>query len=112
MGMFIGVRVPDELKLKVEDLCESEGKSISELVRELLQEYVELKEEEWRKVKLCVKIPEKLYRQAKLFVDYGYYSDMQDVINDALRLWLRVEKREYDKDWEKRIIDALEAREL
>ena len=107
MGMFIGVRVPEELKLKIEDICEREGKSISDLVRELLQDYIEYREEEWRKVKLCVKIPEKLYKQAELFVDFGYYSDMQDVLTDALRLWLRVEKREYDKDWDKKMIDAL-----
>ncbi len=110
--MFIGVRVPEELKLKIEDLCEREGKSVSDLVRELLQEYVELKEEEWKKVKLCVKVPEKVYRQAELFVDSGFYTDMNDVVNTALRTWLRVEKREYDKDWDKRLIDALSSKGL
>ncbi len=105
--MFIGVRVPEELKLKVEEICEREDKTISDLMRELLQEYVELKEEEWRKVKVCVKIPDKVYKQAEMFIDYGYYSDIQDVINTALRTWLRIEKREYDKDWEKRMIEAL-----
>ncbi len=105
--MFIGVRVPEELKLKVEEICEKENKTLSDLMRELLQEYVELKEEEWRKVKFCVKIPDKVYKQAEMFVDFGYYSDMQDVINTALRLWLRVQKSEYEKDWDKKMIDAL-----
>ena len=110
--MFIGVRVPEELKLKVEELCEREGKTVSDLVRELLQEYVELRQEEWRKVKLCVKVPERVYKQVELFVDMGYFNDVQDVINDALRLWLRVEKREYEKDWDKKLIDALNAQNL
>ncbi len=110
--MFIGVRVPDELKIKVEELCEREGKTVSDLVRELLQEYIETREEEWRKVKLCVKVPERVYKQMELFVDYGYYTDVQDVINDALRLWLRVEKREYEKDWDKKLIEALNAQNL
>ncbi len=110
--MLIGARVPEELKLKLEEISEREGKTVSEILRELIEEYVELKEEEWRKVKLCVKVPDKIYKQMEMFVDYGYYTDVQDAINTALRLWLRVEKREYDKDWDKKMIDALNTNKI
>jgi Arc/MetJ-type ribon-helix-helix transcriptional regulator len=105
--MFIGVRVPEELKLKLEELCEQEGKTLSELIRDTLEEYVQVKEEEWQKVKVCVKMPSKVYRQVGMFVDYGYYTSMDEAINSAVRLWLRFEKREYEEKWEEKLESAL-----
>ncbi len=105
--MFIGVRVPEELKLKLEEICERDGKTLSELIRENLEEYVQMKDEEWQRVKLCVKMPRKIYLQVEMFVDHGYYNSVDEVVNSAVRLWLRLEKREYDERWEEKLESAL-----
>ncbi len=107
VAMYIGVRVPEELKLKLEEICEREGKTLSEAIRETLEDYVKTKEEEWQKIKVCIRVPRKIHSQIEMFVDYGYYNSVEDVINSAIRLWLRVEKREYGEKWEEKLSSAL-----
>ncbi len=110
--MFIGVRVPEELKSKIEEICTKEGKSISEVTRELLEEYVQFKEEEWHRVKISLKVPDKIYKQVEMFVDYGYYNSVEEAMNSAIRLWLRVEKREYEEKWDLKMSEALSTSRL
>ena len=110
--MLIGARVSDELKVKLEEICEREGKTVSEVVRELIEEYVNLKEEEWQKVKLCIKVPSVVYGQVSLFVDRGFFNNIQEAINDALREWLRIQKKEYGENWDEKLISALEAKHI
>ena len=105
--MIIAARVPDELKVRIEDLAEREGKTVSEIIRELLEEYLKEREEEWQRVKISVKIPRNLISQVDLFVDKGYALDREHVISEALSLWLRVKKIEYRKNWREELIDAL-----
>ncbi len=105
--MIIAARVPDELKVKIEDLCEKEGITVSDLLRELLREYLREKEEEWQRVTIRVKIPRKIMEQMDLFVDMGYALDRNQVVSEALSLWLRVKKMEYRKNWKDELIEAL-----
>ncbi len=105
--MIIAARVSDELKVKIEDLCEKEGKTVSDLIRELLREYVREKEEEWQRVTVRVKVPRKIMEQVDLFVDMGYALNRDQVMSEALSLWLRTKKMEYRKNWKEELIDAL-----
>jgi predicted DNA-binding protein len=106
--MIIAARVPDELKIKVEDLCEKDGKTVSELIRELLENYIKEKEEEWHRVKVVAKVPRNILSQVDIFIDKGYALDREHVISEALSLWLRVKKAEYKKNWREELIEALE----
>ena len=106
--MIIAARVPDEIKIRIEDLAEREGKTVSEIIRELLEDYIKEKgEEEWQRVKISVKIPRNLLSQVDLFVDKGYALDREHVVSEALSLWLRVKKMEYKKNWKEGLIEAL-----
>ncbi len=110
--MIIAARVSDELKVKIEDLAEREGKTVSDILRELLEEYVQEKEEEWHRVKLSVRVPRNLLNQVDLFVEKGYALDREHVISEAISLWLRVKKMEYRKNWKEELIDALDESSL
>ncbi len=110
--MIIAARIPDELKVKIEDLAEREGKTVSEILRTLLEEYVEEKEEEWQRVKIGVKVPRSLLAQVDLFVEKGYALDREHVVSEALSLWLRVKKSEYRKNWREELINALDESQL
>ncbi|MCD6275590.1 MAG: ribbon-helix-helix protein, CopG family [Thermoplasmata archaeon] len=105
--MIVAARVPDELKVKIEDLCEKEGRSVSDLIRELLNEYIREKEEEWHRVNLRVKIPRNILSQIDIFVEMGYALDRNQVITEALSLWLRIKKMEYRKNWKEELMEAL-----
>ncbi len=112
MKMIIAARVPDELKIKIEDLSEKEGKTVSEIIRTLLEKYVEEKEEEWQRVRIVAKVPRNIISQVDLFVEKGYALDREHVISEALSLWLRVKKMEYKKNWREELIEALEESSL
>ena len=105
--MIVGARIPDELKVKIEDLCEREGKSVSSLVRELLEEYVKENEEEWNRERICVKLPMMMARQMQMFVDSGYANNVEGIIEEAVRLWLRTMKSEYQEGWMERLSKSL-----
>lgn len=105
--MIIAARVPDELKIRIEDLAEREGKTVSEIIRELLEAYLQEREEEWQRVKLTVKVPRNLLSQVDIFVDKGYALDREHVISEAISLWLRVKKMEYRKNWKDELLQAL-----
>ncbi len=105
--MIVGARIPDELKVKIEDICEREGKSVSSLVRELLEEYVKENEEEWSKEKICVRLPKMIVRQMHMFVDTGYASDVEGIIEESIRLWLRTMKSEYQEGWMEKLSRSL-----
>ncbi len=105
--MIIAARVPDELKIKIEDLAEREGKTVSEIIRELLEDYLQEREEEWQRVKLTIRVPRNLISQVDIFVDKGYALDREHVISEALSLWLRVKKIEYRKNWKDELLQAL-----
>ncbi len=106
--MIIAARVPDELKVKIEDLAEREGKTVSDLLRSLLESYVEEKEEEWQRVKISVKVPRSILNQVDLFVEKGYALDREHVVSEALSIWLRVKKMEYRKNWKDELLSALD----
>ena len=106
--MIVAARVPDELKVRVEDLAEREGKTVSDIVRALLERYVEEKEEEWQRVRVCTKIPRNLLNQVDIFVEKGYALDREHVISEALSLRLRVKKVEYRRNWREELINALD----
>ena len=106
--MIVAARVPDELKVRVEDLAEREGKTVSDIIRALLERYVEEKEEEWQRVRVCTKIPRNLLNQVDIFVEKGYALDREHVISEALSLWLRVKKVEYRRNWREELINALD----
>ncbi len=110
--MIVGARIPDELKIKIEDLCEKEGKTVSELIRELIENYVEEREEEWQRVKLVAKVPRKILSQIDIFIEKGYALDREHVLSEALSLWLRVKKMEYRKNWKEELIEALDGTSL
>ena len=59
INMIVAARIPEELKIRIEDLCEREGKTVSDLIRNLLENYVKTKEEEWQRIRLNVRIPKK-----------------------------------------------------
>ena len=105
--MIIGARISDELKVKIEDICEREGKSVSSLIRELLEEYVKESEEEWSKEKICVRLPKMMVRQMHIFVDTGYTSNIEAIIEESVRLWLRTMKSEYQEGWMERLSKSL-----
>ena len=108
VDMIIAARIPDELKIRVEDLCEKEGKTVSELIRALLEDYVKTKEEEWQRVKIDVKIPKKILSQIDMFIDRGYALDREHVVNESLNLWLKLKKFEYHKNWKEELLEALD----
>ena len=105
--MIVAARIPDELKIKIEDICEREGKSVSNLIRELLEEYATLKDEEWRRKKICIKIPSALLEQVQIFTHMGYANDINGVIVEAIRMWLRAMKSEYQRGWKEKLINSL-----
>ncbi len=110
---IIAARVPEELKIQLEELCTLEGKTVSDVVRDLISEYIKSKEEEWQRVKLCVRIPKNILSQVDIFIDRGFALDREHVINEALNIWLRVKKAEYRKNWREELLNALnEASEL
>ncbi len=110
--MIIAARVPDELKIKIEDLCDKEGKTVSEVIRGLIEEYIEEKEEEWQRVKVIAKVPRNIMSQVDLFIEKGYALDREHVLSEALSLWLRVKKMEYRKNWREELIEALDESSL
>ncbi|AGB04762.1 Ribbon-helix-helix protein, copG family [Aciduliprofundum sp. MAR08-339] len=110
--MIIAARVPDELKVKIEDLAEREGKTVSEIMRQLLEDYVREKEEEWHRVRVCIRIPRNLLNQVDLFVEKGYALDREHVISESVSLWLRVKKMEYRRNWKEELINALDESSL
>lgn len=105
--MIVAARVSDEMRIKIEDLCEKEGKTISDLLRQLLEEYIREREEEWQRVTVRVKIPRRILEQVDMFVEMGYALDRNQIINEALSLWLRTKKMEYRRNWKDELIDAL-----
>jgi len=110
--MIIAARVPDELKIRIEDLAEREGKTVSEIIRELLEDYLQEREEEWQRVKLTVKVPRNILSQVDIFIDKGYALDREHVISEALSLWLRVKKIEYKRNWKEELLQALDESSL
>ncbi len=105
--MIVGARIPDELKVKIEDICEREGKSVSSLLRELIEEYVKMRDEEWSKKRVCVSLPKMLVSQMHMFVDNGYVSSLEQIIEESVRLWLRTMKAEYREGWMEELTRSL-----
>ncbi len=108
IGMIVAARVPEELKIRVEDLCEREGKTVSDLIRYLLEEYVKSKEEEWQRVRINIRIPKNILSQVDMFIDKGYALDREHVISESLNLWLKIKKFEYHKKWKEELMEALD----
>jgi len=91
----LNLRVPEDLVDMLDEIRERKGlKSISDVVREALDNYADNEFDSWNSGKVNVRIPKVALEDLEGLVMAGDATDIQQAINFALRDWIE-ERKQY-----------------
>ena len=84
----VSARIPEELLRRLEGIMDNEGMdSISECVRECIEEFIKLKTTQFSTKKIVFDVGEDVLDDIKHLVDIGRVSDMEEAFKIAVRSW-------------------------
>ncbi|UCE74682.1 MAG: ribbon-helix-helix protein, CopG family [Methanomassiliicoccales archaeon] len=84
----VSARVPEELVRSLEGIMDEEGiSSISECLRECIEEYINLKTTRFSTEKIVIDIGEDILSDIDNLVDIGRVSGREEAIKHAIKSW-------------------------
>jgi metal-responsive CopG/Arc/MetJ family transcriptional regulator len=92
----VSARVPEDLVRELEGIMDSEGiSSISECLRDCIEEYIRLKTTQFSTKKILVDIGEDILEDIDNLVDIGRVSGREEAFRHAVKTWTESEVEKY-----------------
>jgi metal-responsive CopG/Arc/MetJ family transcriptional regulator len=92
----VSARVPEDIIRKLEDVMDREGKtSISECLRDCIEEYIKLKTTSFSTDKIVIAIGEDILSDIDNLVDIGRISGREEAFHYAIKTWTEGEVERY-----------------
>ena len=98
----VSARIPEGLLRELEGIMDKEGiDSMSECVRECIEEFIQLKTTRFSTKKIIVDVGEDILDDVKHLMDIGRVSNMEEAFKNAIRSWTEYNVQRYLLDREK-----------
>ncbi len=92
----VSARVPEDLVRKLEGIMDKEGiASISECLRDCIEEYIRLKTTRLSTEKIVIEIGEDILSDIDNLVDIGRVSGREEAFKNAIKSWAESEVEKY-----------------
>ena len=92
----VSARVPEDLVRRLEDVMDREGiSSYSEVLRECIEEYINLKTPTFSSEKILIAIGEDILSDIDNLVDIGRVATREEAFAHAIKLWTEAEVDKY-----------------